>query len=184
MSEVWKDIKGFEGLYRISNCGRLSSHQQGNWNVLSNIAKTGWYLTVNLIKKKTRFTRRLHRLVYEAFVGEIPKGYHIHHKDGNKQNNHVENLQLLDVKSHHNLHIKKNPSIVNGMRIYNMYIKANPIYQYTLDGKFIGIYSNAREAGRRTGVCSRNILQVARQEEYKPGKTRKQAGGFVWKIRE
>ena len=58
------------------------------------------------------------------------------------------------------------------------------ILQFSLGGELIGEYRNAEEAGRNTGVCPRNILQVANKEEYKPGKTRRQAGGFVWKFKD
>lgn len=46
----------------------------------------------------------VHRLVYKTFVGEIPPGYHIHHKDHNKQNNAVDNLELIDPVEHQHLH--------------------------------------------------------------------------------
>lgn len=52
---------------------------------MSNTDKNGWYFTVNLFDHDgKRRTERIHRLVAKAFIGEIPKGYHIHHKDGNK----------------------------------------------------------------------------------------------------
>ena len=55
------------------------------------------------------------------------------------------------------------------------------VTQYTLEGKYVTTYANCIEASERTGVCSRNINQVARgKDEYKPGLTRKQAGGFRW----
>ena len=56
------------------------------------------------------------------------------------------------------------------------------IYQYDKDGHFIAEYANSIIASFYTGVCHRNILQVANQDEYKPGMTRKQAGGYVWKF--
>ena len=46
----------------------------------------------------------VHRLVYKTFVGEIPPGYHIHHKDHNKQNNALDNLELIDPVEHQRLH--------------------------------------------------------------------------------
>lgn len=49
-----------------------------------------------------------------------------------------------------------------------------------LDENFITQYDNAAEASRATGVCARNIKQVAGKEEFCPGHVRKQAGGFIW----
>ena len=150
---------------------------------MSNINKNGWYLTVNLKNNNgKRITKRIHRLVYEAFVGDIPKGFDVHHKDGNKQNNCVENLVAISEHEHHTMHANQNPNIFQGMRNYNKYIRPKVVYQYTLDGTFLTAYPNAKEAQRVTGVCSRNILQVANKTEYKPGKIRKQAGGYIWRI--
>lgn len=53
-----------------------------------------------------------------------------------------------------------------------------------MNGHFIAEYANGRIASELTGICQRNILQVANEEEYKPGKVRKQAGGYMWKLKE
>lgn len=50
----------------------------------------------------------LHRLIWEKHYGEIPKGYHIHHRDLNKLNNNIENLELISSSQHSTLHHKKN----------------------------------------------------------------------------
>ena len=183
--EEFRDIKGFENLYRISSYGTLMSNRSGKWRVLSNTNKKGGYLSVVLHDKDNKmYSTRIHRLVYENFVGKIPKGYTIHHIDFNRQNNRLSNLELLSVKEHAKKHREANPNIVNGMKMYNKFIKTNPIYQYSMEGVLLGIFNTAAEAGRKTGVCARNIAQVANKTEYKPGKTRKQAGGFIWKIKE
>ncbi len=62
----------------------------------------------------------------------------------------------------------------------DQYEKTKEIYMYNVDGDYIASFPNAVMAERITGVCSRNIIQVANKEEYKPGKTRKTAGGYVW----
>jgi len=56
-------------------------------------------------QKAVRGSRRLHRKVWEYFNGLIPKGMHIHHKDGNRFNNQIENLELLDSKTHLSNHM-------------------------------------------------------------------------------
>ena len=48
----------------------------------------------------TKGTKKLHRVVWELFIGEIPKGYHIHHKDGNPDNNNISNLELIEAGKH------------------------------------------------------------------------------------
>lgn len=67
----------------------------------------------------------------------------------------------------------KNELVIRGM-----------ILQLSMDGKIINKFNNSIEAYKATGVCSRNILQVASHEEYKPGKTRSQAVGFLWRYEE
>ena len=57
------------------------------------------------------------------------------------------------------------------------------VLKFSLNGEFINSYRNAMEASRNTGVCGRNILQVANKEPYNSkGSVRKQAGGYVWKF--
>lgn len=185
LNEEWRDIKGFEGLYMIGNYGTLLSNKRGCWRIMSVINKTGWYLTVILKDKDgKRHTRRIHKMVYETFIGKVPDGYNIHHKDGNRQNNYVGNLVAITEKEHHAIHAALNPNIYEGMRQYNKYVRPKPILQYSMEGVLLGVFNSAKDAGRKTGVCARNIAQVANKTEYKPGKVRKQAGGYIWKIKE
>ena len=182
MIEEWKWIKGYEGRYSISNMGRLKSYlSDKNGKILSLKNQYGWYFTVNLLDDNgKRNTKRIHVLVAEHFIGEIPKGYHVHHKDGNRQNNKVNNLEIIHPIKHYQETLKERPQIVTGMRRYNQYEKTKEIYMYNVDGDYIASFPNAVMAERITGVCSRNIIQVANKEEYKSGKTRKTAGGYVW----
>lgn len=184
MGEKWKWINGFEGIYQISNYGRLKSFRKDkNGYICSLSDKNGWYLTVNLFKGNKRTTKRIHVLVAEAFIGEIPKGYHVHHKDGNKQNNVVSNLEIVHPSMHSLETVKMNPGFIKGMNSYNRFKKPRHIRQYDLDNFFIAEYANAQIASRYTGVCQRNILQVAGKEKYgKNGLARKQAGGYLWRF--
>ena len=186
MEEEWKWIKGYEGLYQISNLGRLKSfRKKKDGYITSNVNKDGWYLTVNLYDELRRMkTKRIHVLVAEAFIGEITKGYHVHHKDGNKQNNRVDNLEIISPKKHRLETLAQKPDLYKGMNNYNRFTRPKHIQQYDLDGNFIAEYANAHIASDLTGVCQRNILQVANGTIYRNGKVRKQAGGFVWKTKE
>lgn len=185
MIEEWKWISGYEGIYQISNLGRLKSFrkEEGGY-IRSNKNKNGWYLTVNLYDSKgQRKTKRIHALVAEAFIGEIPKGYQVHHKDGNKQNNAVSNLAIIHPSQHRKETEKAKPQITTGMVVYNQFQRPNRIRQYTCDGYFIAEYANAQIASELTGVCQRNILQVANKTPFNSkGNIRKQAGGYVWVI--
>lgn len=184
-NERWRFVKGFEGVYAISDKGRLASCKRGCWKVLSTRNSKGDYLTIILKNGDNIIHTRLHRLVYEAFVKPIPKGKknHIHHLNGNKQDNRVENLAFNTAKEHNLIHSKEKPSKNYGMIFYNKYIKTKRIYQIDLEGNTLNVFANAADASNATGVCQRNILQVANKEPYnKKGNTRKQAGGYVWKF--
>ena len=186
MTEEWRWIKGYEGIYQISNMGRFKSFlsDKENGQIRSNVNKNGWYFTVNLYTKggEKRKTVRIHRLVYEAFVGDIPKGFHIHHKDGNRQNNRIDNLELLHPAEHAS-ESANHTSSIDKMVEYNTQIKPKRIRQYTLNGVFLAEYLNSEVAHEFTGVCKRNILQVASRTPYgKNNRIRSQAGGYIWRF--
>lgn len=96
--EIWKDIKGYEGIYQVSNYGRVKSLNYNKTNregfMSFNNNGTG-YLQVCLTKDKKYKKKLVHRLVAKAFIEKpIDKNY-INHIDGNKSNNHVENLEWV-----------------------------------------------------------------------------------------
>lgn len=185
-NEIWKDIPGWEGVYQISNHGRMKSFKRiSTGHILSNTNKCGWYLTRPLRhKKRKNETIRIHRLVALLFVQNPNNLPQVNHKDGNKQNNYFENLEWVTPTENMKHAVKMNPEFVKPMNNYNQNIRPKSIIQYTINGKFVAEFKNSTEAQKATGVCKRNILQVASQDEYRPGLTRKQAGGFVWKYRE
>lgn len=88
-----KDIKGFEGLYAITEDGRVWSYLNNKWLKLE-ISSIGYY-RVQLRKDGQTYRFLIHRLVFSTFKGEIPEGLTVDHIDGCKDNNHILNLQLL-----------------------------------------------------------------------------------------
>jgi hypothetical protein len=138
---------------------------------------------VILDSRGANYSTRIHRLVAETFIGEIPKGYQVHHKDGNKQNNNVENLEILSIKEHARETHEMYPHNYDGMNHYNKVIRPKRIRQYTKHGEFVAEYINGHDASIATGVCQRNILQVANKAQYnKRGDYRKQDGGYIWRF--
>lgn len=194
MEEEWRTIKGFL-LYEISNLGRLRRARYIQVNKGGKIhfhkpyvhsetnAKGDYFRVVLRGSRNKRRSCYIHRLVWEAFVGEIPKGYIVHHKDGNKQNNSLSNLKLLSCKEHHDIHLAEHPEMITAMNRYNQRVRPLAICQYSLDGKFIAEYHNGKETSDATGVCQRNILQVCNRTEYSKGHYRKQAGGYKWRFK-
>lgn len=185
MREEWMDIRGWEGIYQISNYGRLKSFKREKTGVvLSNKNKNGWYLNVVLQtgrRNSRRWSVKIHTLVATHFIGPRPSDKHIvNHKDCDKQNNRADNLEWVTQRENmlHAAVVK--PEFLSGMHRHNKFVRPNGIMQFSLDGEFLHCYRNGAEASKATGVCQRNILQVANKTEYKPGLTRKQAGGYIW----
>lgn len=108
MKEIWKDIEGYVGYYQVSNLGRVKSLKRININsrtVHSRILKPsiGWgYFHVVLSKDNVKESKRVHRLVGFAFIANPLNYDQINHKDGNKQNNHSENLEWCNSKQNIN----------------------------------------------------------------------------------
>lgn len=183
--EEWKDIIGFEGLYEISSWGRLKSYKRNPLGLIMSITnKTGWYLSIVLCGiGKTNQSEKMHILVGKYFIPNPENKKYINHKDLNKQNNHKSNLEWNTAKEN-NAHARAlNPNILKGMNDYNR-DRTKYVNQYCLSGNLLEEHSSVKEAALKTKVCERNIFQVASKTEYKPGLTRKQAGGFMWKYKE
>lgn len=103
--EEWKDISGYEGIYQVSNYGRVRTFRRKSGFVgfelsdeprpMSLISHGNGYLYVSLRKGDKRKNYYVHRLVAQAFIGEIPNGYVINHLDYNRSNNSVDNLEIV-----------------------------------------------------------------------------------------
>lgn len=159
--EIWRDIEGLEGLYQVSNYGRVKSldfviiRKNGrphtvNSKILSQWIDSKGYLRCNVGK--------IHKLVAKAFVPN-PNGYTIvHHKDHNQLNNNPDNLEWVDETTHNRMHGGQHP--------------CKTVYQYK-EGILINKYQSVQEAARQNNIGYSNIARCCRgeQDEYK---------GFRW----
>ena len=157
--EIWKDIPEFEGRYQASNLGRICSlnYRGTHCRVLlkTRIDKKG-YESVALYNKYGKYYfYRVHRLVYSAFYGIIPK-YNCHenretrmeinHIDENKTNNKLENLELITGKQNYEYGTGKVRCTIKNRE--NVKKLRKKVYQYSLDGKLIKIWESVLDCHR------------------------------------
>lgn len=159
--EKWKDVNGYEGLYQVSNNGRVKRIKSGR--ILSHNICAG-YSRVILSKNNKQSAFLVHRLVAIAF---IPNEYDfpcINHKDENKQNNNMNNLEWCTHKYNSNYGtLTKRIALAREI----------PVVQKTMGGDIIKVYKSRMQAERETGITHSNISACV-------NKKYKHAGGFLW----
>lgn len=191
MAEIWRDIKGFEGIYQVSNMGRVKSLNRYDLRgrfikekiLRPRINRCG-YCYVNLYSTPTKYkSKTLHRLVAQAFLPNPNNLPQVNHKNEEKVCNIVwvnedgsidynkSNLEWCSAEynSNYGTHIER--QAIN---------RAVPISQYDLNGKLIrhwfgGVSEVRRELGLNPSNLSACILGR---------KGRKTCGGFIWSVME
>lgn len=184
MQEIWKDVKNYEGLYQISNLGRVKSlktwiRQYNNYVEKERLLKpcvnsAGYYIVV-LYKDKHKKTFSLHRLIAQAFIPN-PNNYpQINHIDGNKKNFNINNLEWC-TQSYNMIHAFKNGLEKPSKPMLNKKGELNPlskkVLQYDKNKTFIKEYESYTKALLETKInhisdCCNGKLKTA--------------GGFIWK---
>lgn len=195
--EIWKDITGYEGYYMVSNLGRVKSLEKtvrcdrGYRIIPEKILKAGiranGYLIVRLSKDGKEKTYMIHRLVASVFC-ENPEGYtEVNHKDEDKTNNNVDNLEYCS-RSYNCNYGTRNQRVAEKMRgrklseehkkkvaeknTNNPKLSKPVIAIHKINGLILK-FPSVREAGRSTGIPYQSIYKCCK------GKY-KSAGGFVW----
>ena len=98
MKEEYRDIKGYEGLYQVSNLGRVKSlgnNKSKKEKILSGYPSTGGYLQVILCKNNKKKPFSIHRLVAQAFIPNVNNYPQVNHKDEDKTNNKVGKSRVV-----------------------------------------------------------------------------------------
>ena len=178
MEEIWKDINGFNGVYQISNFGKVKSNDQYVRNgvgiavkhgkqITPNLSTSGYY-EVHLYRNQKRYVRMIHRLVAEHFI-ENPNDYpQVNHKDENRLNNNADNLEWCTAKYNSNY----------GNRSIKLSLSQptrKTILQFDLDNNFIREWKSNKDIIRELKIYG--ALKCCKGQFS-------QSGGFIWKFKE
>lgn len=164
--EEWKDIEGYEGLYQVSNKGKVKSLKYRGSNnecVLKNRKTTKGYLQVALWKNQKHKEFQVHRIVAKAFIPNPDKLPQVNHKDENKTNNSVENLEWCTNEYNHN-YGTRNLRASRGLNGEG----SKQVYQFTIEGKLLNIWPSTMECGR-SGYCQTSVSNccIGKQKTHK-----------------
>lgn len=177
--EIWKKIKGYEEYYEISNYGKVRrikyedcSHIKTHtlpYYLKPRKDKDG-YLKYTLVDKMKSKSFIAHRLVAIHFIPNPENKPTVNHKDGNKLNNYVDNLEWATQKEQ-NKH-----ALETGLRIMKNNKLSKVVLQYDLQGNLLKEYKSSNDAGRINNYSSGHIRDCCRgnMKTYK---------GFIWKYK-
>lgn len=179
----WKDIEGYEGLYQVSDEGQvislvIDSHRRGR--ILKPMKTHKGYLNVDLVDKDgVKKSFRIHRLVAQAFLPNPLNLPQVNHKNEDKTDNRVENLEWCDQSYNINYGTRnERASNKNREKQLNDKNRSKPVLQYSLDGTFIQEFPSTHEVKRQLGYNRGHISECCR------GNTRLRTyKGFIWKFK-
>lgn len=187
--EEWKPTKYYEGLYEVSNLGRVKSlsrkRYDSNRNLKERILKHSLnqkgYRQVILVKNGKSKSFKVHRLVAQAFIPTIKDKTYVNHKDCNKENNCFDNLEWCNVLEN-NTHAIKNGRIdlkerkkfMRKLGLKSKGHKFHKINQYSKTNELIITYENIKIASKMTNIKVGNIYMCL-------CKRNSSAGGYVWR---
>ena len=183
MEEIWRDISGCEGLYKISNYGRVMSLNFGARNhvlsgkqrILKQPRSSSGYLHVQLYKDGKSSTKLVHILVASAFIPNADNKREINHIDGNKSNNSINNLEWVtrreNLEHAYNTGLKRRTPRLGYVGRLNPLSK--PVYQLDKNGVLVKKWDSSYDAAKEGNYNQNSIRSCACgvKKTYK---------GYVW----
>lgn len=158
MQEEWRDISSYEGLYAISDSGRIKSYPKRNRKkerLLQPTDNGNGYLIVCLVKNKVRKNHYIHRLVAENFIPNLSYKKTVNHKDRDKKNNNVKNLEW-STYSEQIIH-----TFETGRKMPNKRVKTKRVI--SLSDKIIDLYKNGMSISsiaKQLSLCPQTVNSV------------------------
>ena len=156
MQEIWRDIEGYEGLYQVSNKRRVKSlnyNKSGKEGILKPRKSKDGYLQLQLHKEGECKDYRVHRLVGQTFLENLEGLPEINHKDEDKTNNCVENLEWCSSEYNKN-YGTRNKRVSKSLSKPLMCVEINEIF------------NSAQEAQEQTGIDASSIGKCANHRKY------------------
>lgn len=176
MKEEWKDIKGYEGIYQISNTGKIKSlNYRGNGieRMLQPTKNKDGYLQIKLYKNKKYILKTIHKLVAENFI-DIPK-LEVNHLNGIRDDNNVNNLEWCTHAENERYSWKTLGKKRESKHKNKIKRNLKPIIQYDEKHNYIKMWESASQAGKELKIRQNKISECC------TGK-RNTAGGFIWRF--
>lgn len=184
MEEIWKDVVGFEDYYQVSNLGNVRSKDRevNTWHgvilkrgriLKQSIGKNGYYSVCFQVQNKKK-SYSVHRMVAQAFIPNLDNMPYINHKDENKLNNNIENLEWCTAKYIINYGTCKERRNQTKRETSNLF---KVTMQYNLDGTFVKEWKSTKEIERELGFSNQGVSACCRG-------IRKSFNGFIWKYKE
>lgn len=193
-NEEWRDIVGYEGLYQVSNIGRIrglpittkfgARHKKHPYRFLTPVVSKRGYYVVGLSKNGITKTFTLHRLIAQAFIPNPENKPHIDHIDTNRLNNNLSNLRWVTSKENSNNPLTLEKNRQSGRRLWadGIFDDRKNIHscirvgQYTKSGELIKIWDSIIDAARILGIDSSSISAIC----LGTNPNRHTAGGYKW----
>ena len=164
--EIWKEVKGYEGLYQVSNLGRIKRHfKNGKENILNGKIDKDGYIEVILSKNQNKKYCRLHRLVACAFISNPDDKAEVNHKDRNKRNNDVCNLEWVTPSEN-----------VRHTFLTGRKIRTRAVVQYNKNMELVAEFDSLKEASKKIKLKQNNISTCCNGKQ-------KTVGGYIWRYK-
>lgn len=155
--------------------GTIYSYKSNSF--IGHLNSDGYFATTIYDDFGNRKTIRHHRFIWEAVNGAIPNGYEIHHKDHNRSNNSISNLELIESSLHKHIHFNGKNNPMHGKQNPKASeigkLRSKKVVCYNLNGSLIKIYNSARETDNdgfissNVSKCCNGILQTHRGYKWR-----------------
>lgn len=181
MEEIWRDIQGYEGLYQVSNLGNVKSlnyrHRREEHLLKQSINKHGYCFVMLHLNGMVKNVL-VHRAVAIAFIENKCNLPLINHKDENRLNNQVENLEWCDQKYNLNYSLSRRKPNKKKRRCNITYTPKKykeKVFQKNMNGEIVHEYSTVSEAARNNKMSLKSLIACCKGE-------RKTAYGYKWEF--